>query len=243
LTVPQELEHSHEPAAVAARLAAGPKPTYLPDAVYGAIDGTVTTFAVVAGAVGADLSARVVLILGAANLLADGFSMACGNFAGARAAHDYYTHLRAREERHIASDPDGERIEIREIYRTKGFTDAALDAITRLVTSRREVWIETMMAEEYGLSAAQRSPIGAATTTFVAFVAAGSLPLLPILLAIPHAIAISAIATGIVFLLIGAAKSRWAARSWWRSALETFAIGMGAAIVAYLVGYLVDKIV
>ncbi len=74
-----ELEHSHEPDAIAARLAEGPKPNYLPDAVYGAIDGTVTTFAVVAGAIGADLSPRVVLILGAANLLADGFSMACGS--------------------------------------------------------------------------------------------------------------------------------------------------------------------
>jgi VIT1/CCC1 family predicted Fe2+/Mn2+ transporter len=74
-----DLEHSHDRDAIAARLAEGPKASYLPDAVYGAINGTVTTFAVVSGAIGADLSSRVVLILGAANLLADGFSMAAGS--------------------------------------------------------------------------------------------------------------------------------------------------------------------
>jgi VIT1/CCC1 family predicted Fe2+/Mn2+ transporter len=241
--VAPELEHSHAPEAIAARLARGPKPNYLPDAVYGAIDGAVTTFAVVAGAIGADLSPRVVLILGAANLLADGFSMACGNFAGTRAARDYYAHLRAREERHVRMDPDGERNEIREIYRAKGFTDAALETITRLITSRHEVWIDTMMAEEYGLSAAHRSPWHAAATTFAAFAAAGSLPLVPFILALPQASAVATVTTGAAFLLIGALKSRWSARSWWRSGLETFAIGMGAAIVAFVVGYLVEKIV
>jgi VIT1/CCC1 family predicted Fe2+/Mn2+ transporter len=243
LAVARELEHSHEPEEIAARLAAGPRPNYLPDAVYGAIDGTVTTFAVVAGAVGANLSTRVVLILGAANLLADGFSMACGNFAGTRAARDYYAHLREREERHVATDPDGERNEIREIYRAKGFTDAALETITRLITSHEKVWIDTMMVEEYGLSAAQRSPWHAAATTFAAFAVAGSLPLLPFILAVPNATVVSTAATGAAFLLIGAAKSRWSARRWWRSALETFAIGMGGAMVAYAAGYLVEKIV
>ena len=52
----------------------------LPDFVYGSIDGTVTTFAVVAGAIGASLSSAVILILGFANLFADGFSMAISNY-------------------------------------------------------------------------------------------------------------------------------------------------------------------
>lgn len=238
-----ELEHSHEPAAIARRLAKGPRASYLPDAVYAAIDGTVTTFAVVAGAIGADLSARVVLILGGANLLADGFSMAVGNFAGTRAARDYEAQMRAREERHITVDPTGETAEIREIYRAKGFTGAALDTITSLVTSRRGVWVETMLAEEYGLSAAQRSPLRAALTTFGAFAAAGALPLLPFVFGLTNAASVATMATGFVFMLIGAIKSRWSARPWWNSALETFGIGMGAALLAYLVGYTIEKLV
>jgi VIT1/CCC1 family predicted Fe2+/Mn2+ transporter len=57
---------------------------YLPDLVYGANDGIVTTFAVVCGVVGADLSISVILILGFANLVADGFSMGASNFLSRR---------------------------------------------------------------------------------------------------------------------------------------------------------------
>ena len=57
---------------------------YLPDLVYGANDGIITTFAVVCGVVGADLSLSVILILGFANLVADGFSMGASNFLARR---------------------------------------------------------------------------------------------------------------------------------------------------------------
>ena len=53
---------------------------YLPEFVYGGIDGGVTTFAIVAGAIGASLSSNIILILGFANLFADGFSMAVSNY-------------------------------------------------------------------------------------------------------------------------------------------------------------------
>ena len=71
--------HSHKPSAIAARLREGHKPSYLQDWVYGGIDGAVTTFAIVAGSLGAALSVQVILVLGFANLLADGLSMAAGD--------------------------------------------------------------------------------------------------------------------------------------------------------------------
>ena len=61
---------------------------YLPDLVYGANDGVITTFAVVCGVVGASLSNTVILILGFANLLADGFSMGASNFLARRSYAD-----------------------------------------------------------------------------------------------------------------------------------------------------------
>jgi vacuolar iron transporter family protein len=61
---------------------------YLPELVYGGIDGTVTTFAVVAGAIGASLSPAVILILGFANLFADGFSMAASNYLSRKSESD-----------------------------------------------------------------------------------------------------------------------------------------------------------
>jgi VIT1/CCC1 family predicted Fe2+/Mn2+ transporter len=238
-----KLEHSHEPAAIAERLADGPRRSYLPDAVYGAIDGTVTTFAVISGAIGANLPPRVAIILGIANLLADGLSMAAGNFAATRTDREQRHRLLDREKRHVALDPEGETAEIREIYRAKGFTGPALETLTRLITSRREVWIETMLVEEYGLSVADRSPLHAATATFAAFVAAGALPLVPFLAGLEHAAVLAAAVTPVVFFLIGSLRARWSLRRWWACGFETLTIGVLAAAVAYLVGDLLQRLV
>src|SRR5687768_3991101 len=88
---PSELDalaRQHTPAAVRERLDGGPPGSYLRDFVYGAVDGTITTFAVVAGVAGAGLSVGVVIVLGLANLVADGFSMAVGNFLGTKAERE-----------------------------------------------------------------------------------------------------------------------------------------------------------
>lgn len=71
--------------AIRERLSQPPKRSHLRDFIYGGIDGAVTTFAVVAGVAGAGLSATVVIILGVANLIANGFSMAVSNYAATRA--------------------------------------------------------------------------------------------------------------------------------------------------------------
>lgn len=243
MCMPDRLEHSHDADAIARRLAEGPKPSYLPDAVYGAIDGTVTTFAVVSGAIGADLSPRVVLILGAANLLADGFSMAAGNFSATKSAADQAEKLRAQELRHIRLDKEGETREVREIFRAKGFAGEPLETLTRLITSRRDVWVDLMLAEEYGIGAASRSALRAAGFTFLAFVVAGLIPLSPFLLGIPNAPAVAIVLTAIVFVAIGSFRSRWSARSWWSCGLETLAIGMTASLVAYGVGAILARLI
>jgi len=61
---------------------------YLPEFVYGGIDGSITTFAIVAGAIGAKFSSAVILILGFANLFADGFSMAVSNYLSTKSDRD-----------------------------------------------------------------------------------------------------------------------------------------------------------
>ena len=71
---------------------------YLPEIVYGGIDGTVTTFAVVSGALGASLNSAVILILGFANLFADGFSMAVSNYLSSKSERDMRALLRTPPE-------------------------------------------------------------------------------------------------------------------------------------------------
>jgi len=89
---------------------------YLAEFVYGGIDGSVTTFAVVAGAAGAELSTNIVLILGFANLIADGFSMSVGNYLSAKSEIDNYRKHKKIEYWEVDNLPDQEKEEIREIY-------------------------------------------------------------------------------------------------------------------------------
>ena len=142
------MEHEHSSEAIKERLAAGPYTSYLRDWIYGGIDGAVTTFAVVSGVVGAELSTVVILILGAANLIADGFSMAASNFTGTRAEREEYKRLEAIEWRHISENPAGEREEIRQIYMLKGFKGAALDNVVETITSDPARWVKTMLTDD-----------------------------------------------------------------------------------------------
>ncbi|MGX1305862.1 VIT1/CCC1 family predicted Fe2+/Mn2+ transporter [Amorphus suaedae] len=231
-----EIDHSHAPEAIRRRLARGPSVSYLRDWVYGGIDGTVTTFAVVAGSIGADFSPKVMLILGAANLCADGFSMAAANYSANRADAEDYRRLRGVERRHVRVYPEGERQEIREIFRNKGFEGDPLEEMVTLITDRPELWIDTMLAEEYGRSNVIANPLKTAAATFASFVICGSVPLMPFILGLPEAPTIATALTGAVFFGIGSARSRWSTRNWAICGLETFAIGLTAAGVAYGVG-------
>src|SRR5687768_13425766 len=121
------------------------------DFVYGGTDGAITTFAIVSGAFGASLSISVILILGFANLFADGFAMSMGNYLSRRTSKEYIEKERRKEEWSIDNLTKEEEEEIREIYKNKGFEGDLLEDLVKVIISKRKIWVDTMMKEELGL--------------------------------------------------------------------------------------------
>jgi vacuolar iron transporter family protein len=161
---------------------------YIGDLIYGANDGLITTFAVVAASSGGALSTRTVLIVGTANLLADGLSMGVGN----------YLSIRSRE--------------------------GALAAVGR--------------PEE------EASPARHGTATFVAFVLAGAVPLLPYALGAGISVGpvISVLLTFATLFAVGASRALVTRSRWWTAGAEMLALGLAVAVAAYISGAIVSAL-
>jgi VIT1/CCC1 family predicted Fe2+/Mn2+ transporter len=221
---------------------------YLGEFVYGGIDGCVTTFAVVAASVGANLDSAVILILGFANLLADGFAMSVGAYLSTKSERDNYEKHKRIEYWEVDNLPDRERNEIRTIYQAKGFEGELLDQVVNVITADRDRWVDVMMKEELEMIAEQKSPIAMGAVTYGAFLLVGLIPLS--LYLYDHLLGFSinlfvwtCILTGFGFTVIGFFKSYVTETPRWKGILETLVLGAIAAGVSYFVGDMLEKMI
>lgn len=222
--------------------------TYIGSMVYGALDGIVTTFAVVSGVAGAELGAKVILILGIGNLVADGFSMGTGDYLSTKSEREYYDREARRQRWEIETFPEGQRAELRARYRKKGYDEKEADQLVEVETRTTDRWVNALMIEELGMLREETNPLYNAIATFVAFVVAGSVPLLVYLVGLvtpiePRtAFAISVLLSGIALFGLGAAKVFVTHLNPIRSGLEMLIVGGLAATVAYVIGNLLKDI-
>lgn len=214
---------------------------YLPEFVYGGIDGVVTTFAVVAGAAGANLDQGIVLILGFANLIADGFSMSVGAFLSAKSTKAIYHKHREREYWEIENLRESEVEEVRDIYLQKGFEGELLEQVVAKITQSKDRWVDTMMKEELEMIPEQKSPFRIGFATFISFIVVGILPLIFYVVSYLSDLSgnlflYSSLLTLAAFTAIGVAKSYVTETSWLKAVGETLLLGVIAAVLAYTVG-------
>ncbi|PZX55965.1 VIT1/CCC1 family predicted Fe2+/Mn2+ transporter [Algoriphagus ratkowskyi] len=214
---------------------------YIREFVYGGIDGAITTFAVVAGGFGANLDSGIIIILGFANLLADGFSMSVGAYLSAKSDKENYKKHEALEYWEIENLPETEREEISDIYKAKGFEGELLEKVVDQITSNKDLWVAEMMKDELNLMEETKSPFKIGLATFISFIIVGFIPLTVYLwtFVYPSPINIffwTSVLTTLAFVIIGALKSLVNQTSPIKSIAETVALGLLAAIVAFYVG-------
>jgi VIT1/CCC1 family predicted Fe2+/Mn2+ transporter len=221
---------------------------YLGEFVYGGIDGAVTTFAVVAGAVGAGLDSSIIIILGFANLFADGFAMSIGAFLAAKSEKENFEKHQKIEYWEVENIPEKEVEEIREIYKEKGFEGELLEQVVTVITADKDRWVDVMMKEELGMIETDKSPFKIGLITLVSFIILGFIPLLVYVVDFFSKLEInlllwSSVLTIFSFALIGYLKGVVNQRNKVMSVLTTVSMGLCAALVAYYVGDFLEHIV
>ncbi|MDT0686878.1 VIT1/CCC1 transporter family protein [Autumnicola psychrophila] len=220
---------------------------YIAEFVYGGVDGAITTFAVVAGAEGANLGITVVIILGIANLIADGFSMSVGNFFSTKAERDLYEKHKEVEYWEIENLREKEVAEIREIYSAKGFKGELLEKVVAVIIADKDVWVDTMMKEELEMVKGEKTPYKTAGVTFFSFLLVGSVPLLSYFFAgttqgnDQQLFIYSCVLTAIALGLVGSLKSKVTEKNMLLGIVETVLLGGLAAILAYFVGDILES--
>ncbi|MCP4460402.1 MAG: hypothetical protein GY816_20625 [Cytophagales bacterium] len=221
---------------------------YLGEFVYGGIDGSVTTFAVVAGSAGAGLESSIILILGFANLIADGFAMSVGSYLSSKSEKEHFEKHMAIEYWEVDNLPDVERQEIREIYEAKGFKGKLLEDVVNTITADKDRWVDVMMKEELEMVKETKSPFAMGTVTFLSFILFGLVPLLIYVIDFFNPIQqnlffIASSLTVLCFIAIGFLKSAVTDTPRFRSILETLLLGSAAATLSYFVGDFLEGLI
>src|SRR3989344_606249 len=220
---------------------------YVKDVVYGANDGIITTFAVVAGVMGSGLSEITIILLGIANLLADGFSMAMSNYLGSKSETEFYEKERATEEWEIENEREKEVKETEEFLMAKGYSLEDSVKFIELFSKNKELWADFMMKEELNLPYDEKKNYKTSSSfTFISFVGAGLIPILPFLMWNGDKGALFTLAiffTGFALFFVGSMRTYFTGKNWAQAGLEMLIIGGVASVISYSVGAIIKGFV
>jgi vacuolar iron transporter family protein len=221
---------------------------YIKSAVYGGLDGIITTFATVTSVAGSGLPHSVILIIGLAHLVADGLSMGLGDMLSSQAEADLVKHERARETWEFENYPEGEMEEMIELYEKKGIATDDAKLVVQTLAKYKEAFIDIMMVEELNLMPTddEDSPLKGGIITFVSFMLFGVIPLLSYLVNLIPGLGMSpdttfnasCVLTVITLFLLGAVKGSFVGQRWYMSGGSMAVNGSIAAFCGWLIGYL-----
>jgi vacuolar iron transporter family protein len=210
---------------------------WLRDVILGGQDGLVNILGIVLGVIAGGGSTTVLIATGIAAAITESISMGAVGYTSSVSERDYYLSELARENWEIDHVPEIEREEIREIFAAKGFEGELLEQVVGVITANREQWLQTMMNEELHLQpVADERVMRSAVVITVATLIGHVIPLLPFfflptLPALLAAIGLSAV----VLFGVGAYSAVTLVGDWRRNGVQLVAIGLGAALLGFLV--------
>jgi predicted membrane protein (TIGR00267 family) len=212
----------------------------LRDVILGGQDGLVNMLGIALGVVAAGGSTHVLVVTGIAAAITESISMGAVAYTSFGSDRDFYLAEKQREQNEISSRPEEEREEIREIYAAKGFAGKLLEDVVSTITSNREIWVSTMMDEELHLQPVEaQSLLRSAAVVTIATLVGHLIPLVPFMIvtrtpAIVVAIALSAV----TLFAVGVYSAKTLIGDWRKSGLQMVTIGLGAALLGFLIGRL-----
>ncbi len=212
---------------------------WIGQAIYGMNDGLGAAFGVVSGVAGAtSTNAQFVLISGIAAAIASALSMGSGAYLATKSEREVYEAELGRERREIEMDPEQEREEMQLFYELKGFKTEEAKMLSSRLSEQPEQMLKTLAHEELGLSEGSfPNPWNSAISASISTALGAFIPVLPFffLTGIP-ALATSFVISTLAHFVVGASKVIVTGRSWWKSGLEMTAVGLGEAIITYIIG-------
>ncbi|MEV5575125.1 VIT1/CCC1 transporter family protein [Spirillospora sp. NPDC052269] len=214
---------------------------WLRPAVFGAMDGLVSNFALIAGVAGGSASKDVVLLAGLAGLAAGAFSMAAGEYISVASQSELALAEIEIERLELARHPAAEQRELAAVFEKRGVDPATAAEVARQLSRNPEDALEVHAREELGVAPGELpSPVVAAGSSFVAFAVGAVLPVLPYLLGAQN-LWPSAIVAALGLFGAGALVARVTTRSWWFSGLRQLVFGGAAAAITFGVGALIGQ--
>lgn len=220
----------------------GGRREWVREAVFGTQDGLISTMGALTGIAAGTQNAQAVVVAGFVIIAVESLSMAAGSYLSSKSQHEYLRRLLKEEEEEIARDPEGERKELWEMYRARGYTDEEITVIAKRLMDNPKLLLEDMAHKELGIYPdAMEEPLGNAIVMGIAYVCGGLVPVAPyLLLPMQTAMPISIGGTLLCLFLFGGLKGRFVRQSWWHSGLEMLLVAGIAALAGFLVGRAVD---
>ena len=215
----------------------------LRDAVFGTQDGLISTVGALTGIAAGTHDGETVVIAGFVIVAVESLSMAAGSYLSSKSQQQYLDRMLREEEEEIRTEPEKERQEIFEMYRSRGYANEEIEIIARRLMSDPKLLLEDMAHKELGIyPGSMEEPLGNAIVMGATYIMGGLVPMLPYLfLPIEAAMPVSVIGTLTALFLFGGLKGRVVKQSWWRSGLEMLTIAGLAALIGFVIGRLVDQ--